>query len=123
MILMIKYIKIGLNKIESQYDPNYITARIIYIDRFENIILDLNRSQFEEQRNGRNFSIEFPIGNIISKLNMNYGDVKKEEPVIFFNGSGHMEIALNQSNAAGLFGFMPHNKLIKNYQTVKISFE
>lgn len=110
-------------KIESPYDPNYIKAQVIYIDRFENIILDINRTQFEESRNGRNFNIELPNGDKISKLSQHYGDVSEAESVAFFNGSGHLEIALNHSNAAGIFGFLPHNVLsFNNYRTLKITF-
>jgi S-adenosylmethionine hydrolase len=38
---------------------NGIEGQIIFIDNFENVIVNITRSYFEEQRKGRNFKIIF----------------------------------------------------------------
>lgn len=109
-------------ELSSIFNPDEIVARVIHIDRFENIILNLRRDEFDEHRQGRKFVIRFPNGDEILKLSDNYSSVKYLEKVAFFNASGLLEIAVNHSNAAGLFGFKPHNDVLKSYKNITIKF-
>jgi len=106
----------------SIFNPNEIVARVLHIDRFENIILNLNQEEFDEHRKDRKFVIRFPNGDEIQHISKNYNDVKYLDKVAFFNASNLLEIAVNHSNAAGLFGFKPHNDMLHSYKNITIKF-
>lgn len=112
---------------------NWLEGQIIFIDNFENVIINITREEFEEQRKGRSFKIVFKRDEIIDKICETYADVPESEKLALFNSAGYLEIAINKGNAAGLFGLQGYteninmqsqylqNKLL--YQTVKIFFE
>ncbi|MCX8020217.1 MAG: SAM-dependent chlorinase/fluorinase [Chitinophagaceae bacterium] len=108
-------------------EPHYIEGQIIFIDRFENVIVNITKEQFEQQRKGRNFKIVFTRGETINKISENYSDVPEGEKLAFFNSAGYLEIAINKGNAAGLFGLKSFSERIRegqlSYRTVKIYFE
>ena len=90
--------------------------------------LVITRKQFEEQRKGRAFKIVFKRDEVIDKLSNNYSDVPKSDKLAFFNSAGYLEIAINNGNAAGLFGLQgfSENQTLNNkifYQTVRIHFQ
>ena len=111
-----------------------IEGQIIFIDNFENVIVNITRDEFEKQRKGRNFRIEFKRDEIIDKINESYADVEEGKKLALFNSAGYLEIAINKGNAAGLFGlksfaakptsqvsnFLQHQLF---YKTVRIYFE
>lgn len=111
---------------------NYIEGQIIFIDNFENVIINITKDEFEEQRKGRSFQIVFKRDEIIDRICETYADVPESEKLALFNSAGYLEIAINKGNAAGLFGLQGYsehiniqsqylqNKLL--YQTVKIYF-
>jgi S-adenosylmethionine hydrolase len=110
---------------------NGIEGQIIFIDNFENVIVNITRSYFEEQRRGRNFKIIFKRDEKIDQISETYADVHEGEKLALFNSAGYLEIAINKGNAAGLFGLKGfserqqasgmQNQLF--YQTVRIFFE
>jgi S-adenosyl-L-methionine hydrolase (adenosine-forming) len=108
-----------------------IEGQIIFIDNFENVIINITREEFEEQRSGRGFRIEFRRNEHIERLSETYADVPEGEKLALFNSSGYLEISINKGNAAGLlFGLhgykeQPNNAYLQNrlfYETVKIYF-
>lgn len=112
--------------------PNSIEGQIIFIDNFENVIVNITRQQFEEQRNNRSFRIETRRNDHIEAISETYADVPEGEKLALFNSAGYLEIAINKGNAAGLlFGLMgykeePSNPYLQNrlfYNVVKIYFE
>jgi S-adenosylmethionine hydrolase len=118
--------------LRSTIGTNWIEGQIIFIDQFENVVVNITREEFEEHRKGRDFKIEFMRGEIISSLSENYASVSPGEKLAWFNASGLLEIAINKGNMAGLFGLYSyaseaaqgasmHNKYF--YQTVRIYFE
>jgi S-adenosylmethionine hydrolase len=118
--------------LRSTIGTNWIEGQIIFIDHFENVVVNITRQEFEEHRKGRDFKIEFMRGEIISSLSGNYASVLPGEKLAWFNASGLLEIAINKGNMAGLFGLYSyaseaaqsaamHNKYF--YQTVRIYFE
>ncbi len=118
--------------LRSTIGTNWIEGQIIFIDNFENVIVNITREEFEEHRKDRSFKIEFMRGEIISILSENYASVMPGEKLAWFNASGLLEIAVNKGNMAGLFGLYSyaseaaqgaamHNKYF--YQTVRIYFE
>ena len=118
--------------LRSTIGTNWIEGQIIFIDHFENVVVNITREEFEEHRKGRDFKIEFMRGEIINSLSENYASVSPGEKLAWFNASGLLEIAINKGNMAGLFGLYSyaseaaqsaamHNKYF--YQTVRIYFE
>lgn len=114
---------------------NWIEGQIIFIDHFENVIVNIRREDFENQRNGRSFTIVFKRDEIIDRISDSYADVPEGEKLALFNSAGYLEIAINQGNAAGLFGLQGYSEMqqqniqqpfVNNlllYQTVKVYFE
>jgi S-adenosylmethionine hydrolase len=108
-------------------DNNVIESQIIFIDSFENVIVNITREQFEEQRQGRKFRIAFKRDEIIDRISETYADVLEGEKLALFNSAGYLEIAINKGNAAGLFGLKGFSEKMResqlSYQTVKIYFD
>jgi S-adenosylmethionine hydrolase len=63
-------------ELSSIFNPNDIVARVLHIDRFENIILNLRKEEFEAHQKNRKFVIQFPNGDEINTISQHYNDVK-----------------------------------------------
>lgn len=121
------------NPLRPTSGDNWMEGQIIFIDHFENVIVNITQEQFEQQRKGRRFKIVFKRDEIIERISGSYADVPQGEKLVLFNSAGYMEIAINKGNAAGLFGLKGYNEqnqqvssLMQNrlfYQTVKVYFE
>ncbi len=121
------------NHLRPTLGEDWIEGQIIFIDNFENVIVNITKEQFEEQRKGRRFKIVFKRDEIIERISGSYADVPQGEKLVLFNSAGYMEIAINKGNAAGLFGLKGYNEssqqdnsMVQNrlfYQTVKVYFE
>jgi len=131
---------IAITDIEEKYPfrstvgADWIDSQIIFIDKFENVVINLTRNEFEEHRKGRKFRIVLPARNDdgIVRISENYASVEQGERLAWFNSAGYLELAVNKGNLAGLFGLkhytggtnlneLPSNKLM--YERVKIFFE
>lgn len=118
------------NHLRPLLGENWIEGQIIFIDNFENVIVNITREEFEEQRRGRGFKIVFKRDEIIDRISETYADVSEGEKLALFNSGNYLEIAINKGNAAGLFGlhgFMEQsqNTYLQNrlyYQTVRVYF-
>ena len=108
-------------------DNNSIEGQIIFIDSFENVIVNITHEQFEEQRKGRSFRIVFTRNEMIDRISESYADVPEGEKLALFNSAGYLEIAINKGNAAGLFGLKGFSEKTRqgqlSYQTIKVYFE
>jgi S-adenosyl-L-methionine hydrolase (adenosine-forming) len=121
------------NHLRPLLDNNWIEGQIIFIDNFENVIVNITRDQFEEQRKGRSFRIVFKRDEVIDKVSETYADVNEGEKLALFNSAGYLEIAINKGNAAGLFGLKGFSEKTSQvagimqhqlfYQTVRVYFE
>lgn len=107
-------------------DNSGIEGQIIFIDSFENVIVNITREQFEEHRKGRPFTIVFKRDEVIDKISETYADVPEGEKLALFNSAGYLEIAINKGNAAGLFGLKGYSEKLRqaqlSYQTVRVYF-
>jgi S-adenosylmethionine hydrolase len=111
------------------FSENWIEGQIIFIDQFENIVLNITREEFEIHRKGRPFKITFKRDEVIDRISKNYADVPEGEKLALFNSAGYLEIAINKGNAAGLFGLQRYaeqstgqqNSLF--YRSARIYFE
>ena len=105
---------------------DYIEGQIIFIDSFENIVVNIRKELFEEQRNGRSFRIHFRRDETIDRISNSYADVAQASKLALFNSAGYLEIAINKGNAAGLFGLKGYVENSQQsqlaYQTVRIVF-
>jgi S-adenosyl-L-methionine hydrolase (adenosine-forming) len=115
------------NELRPLLGSNYIEGQIIFIDKFENVIVNITRDEFEAQRKGRSFRIVFKRNEIIDRISESYADVAQGEKLAIFNSANYLEIAINKGNAAGLFGLQDFTDQSLQqhlfYQTVKVYFE
>ncbi|MEO7444140.1 MAG: SAM-dependent chlorinase/fluorinase [Ferruginibacter sp.] len=122
------------NALRPLHGPNWMEGQILFIDNFENVVVNIQKDDFQEQRKGRKFIIEFRRDEVITRISESYADVAEGEKLASFNAAGYLEIAINKGNAAGLFGLQGYSeKLIQShlqfmsnqliYQTIKIHFE
>lgn len=98
-----------------------IEGQVIHIDRFENVVVNITKAQFERHCRGRRFRISF-IRDSITKISGSYNDVPVGEKLGMFNSAGFLEIAINQGKASSLLGLKLHNDRQLIYQNVKIYF-
>jgi S-adenosyl-L-methionine hydrolase (adenosine-forming) len=121
----IKYVE--KNDLRPLTSNEYIEGQIIFIDKFENVIVNITRDEFEAQRRGRSFRIVFKRNEIIDRISESYADVPQGEKLALFNSANYLEIAINKGNAAGLFGLQDFtDQSLQHYlfyQTVRIYFE
>ncbi|TMI70555.1 MAG: SAM-dependent chlorinase/fluorinase [Bacteroidetes bacterium] len=113
------------NHLQPLLDNNWIEGQIIFVDNFENVIINITREQFEQQRKGRSFRIVFKRDEVIDRISESYADVPEGEKLALFNSAGYLEIGINKGNAAGLFGLKDFSEQSTQlfYQTVKVFFE
>jgi S-adenosyl-L-methionine hydrolase (adenosine-forming) len=118
------------NPIRPLLGSNWIEGQIIFIDNFENVIVNITREEFEEHRKGRSFKIVFKRDEVIDRISDTYADVSEGEKLALFNSANYLEVAINKGNAAGLFGLQgynekqqPHQSKNLFYQTVRVYFD
>ena len=112
---------------------NWIEGQILFIDNFENVVVNITQKDFEEHRRGRNFKIEVKRQEVIEKISENYASVPEHGKIAWFNSAGYLEIALRNGNMAGLFGLQGYNEQMQRsgvsngnkwfYQTIRVFFE
>lgn len=109
-----------------------IECQILFIDNFENAILNLTKEQFEEHRNGRPFVILISRNEEITTISNHYSSVPEGDCLAWFNSAGYLEIAINKGNVASLFGLQGYHENMNKlgmvtqnkhfYHTIKIFF-
>lgn len=112
---------------------NWIEGQILFIDNFENVVINITKKDFEEHGKGRRFKIMFKRNEVIDKISGNYASVAEHGKIAWFNSAGYLEIALRNGNMAGLFGLQGYNEHMQQsgvsngnkwfYQTIRIFFE
>jgi S-adenosyl-L-methionine hydrolase (adenosine-forming) len=102
--------------------PFGMDCNILYIDRYENVVLNMTKGQFEEIIKNRPFKIKIMRMKDITTISNNYNDVPEGSPLCRFNDAGFLEIALNHAPAASLLGLSPGSGGNLRYQTVRIFF-
>jgi len=128
--------------IRPTFGDDWIDGQIIFIDKFENVVVNISREEFEACRKGRLFAITFGrnyASNQINKISENYSSVSKDEYLACFNSAGLLELSIRGGNMAGLFGlqgFKEENQHVQHildsapggnkrnwfYQTIRIFF-
>jgi S-adenosylmethionine hydrolase len=97
-------------------DADSIRATVIFIDRFENLVLNITEDLFNKVCGNRGFMIEMRrVRQPLNKISQWYNEVEEGEILALFNRDGYLEIALNRSNASGLLG-------VNLYEPIRIIF-
>ncbi|MBS1772987.1 MAG: SAM-dependent chlorinase/fluorinase [Bacteroidetes bacterium] len=134
---IIQSIQGGMNPAQSEYKPcqmsntlthwtaqlvgNTVECHVIHIDRYENVVVNITKEQFESFRQGRNFAINF-VRETITEISNSYANVRKGEMLCRFNSAGYLEIAINQDRAATLLGLKLNKEQHLIYNSIKIVF-
>jgi S-adenosylmethionine hydrolase len=114
--------------------PDWIEGQIIFIDHFENVVVNIRREDFDAQRRGRPFKIVFRRDEVIDRIAETYAEVPEGEKTAIFNAAGYLEVAINKGKAAGLFGLQRFKEQQSQgsgsfmqsrlfYQTVRVYFD
>ena len=104
--------RIGLQPVVQQ---DQIRGSVIYLDHYENVVLNIDRDIFEQTGRQRPFALYFKRHDPLTVLSSTYGDKPIGEPLCLFNSAGLLEIAINMGRAASLLG-------LKVDDTVQIDF-
>ena len=118
---------------QPKYDNNWMEGQIIFIDQFENVVVNIRQEEFETHAKGRPFKIVFTRNETIQVLSRNYGAVPVAAKLAWFNSAGYLEISVRGGNMAGLFGLSKYdeNQMSKQrpndnkwfFQMVRVFFE
>ena len=85
-----------VTRLRPMVDNDSIRGMVVYIDRFGNLITNIEKSLFKEVGKGRDFKIHLRTDkHMIRKISSHYQDVIDGETLALFNTSGYLEIAIN----------------------------
>jgi S-adenosylmethionine hydrolase len=102
-------------------DGDRIRAKVIYVDHYGNLVLNVKRRLFDEVGRGRALRIDLRKGEPITRLHSTYGDVPHGEKVAFFGANGLLQVAVNKAvegvggGAARLFGVRENDPVIIDF--------
>lgn len=88
-----------LNSISTK---SQIQGTIVHIDRYENLVLNITKKQYEIISNNRPFRLFYKRHSYLDKLSNHYGEVPLGEPLCFFNQAGYLQLSVNCGKAASL---------------------
>ena len=95
--------------------PTRIQGNVIYIDNYENVVINISKSLFEKVGNNRSFSIYFKRHDPIQKIHQLYSDVSIGDTLCLFNASDFLEIAVNKGRASSLLGLNIEDTIIVDF--------
>lgn len=90
--------------LQAVISPSQIRGSVIHIDKYENVILNINKALFEKIRKKRSFALYFKRHEPIKKLSKYYYEVPIGETLCLFNSANYLEIAINMGKASSLLG-------------------
>ena len=95
-----------------------VEARVIYIDRFGNLITNINRDSLESvQIDERSRKLSITVANCrLKEISRSYSAVKEGELVALFGSAGYLEIAVNKANAKEVLN-------VKNGDSVTVTYQ
>lgn len=104
-----------------QIQEHVVICHIRYTDRYNNIVVNFTRHDFDTHIGNRSFSILTFKGERITSVSTHYSDVPVGTPLCRFNSAGYMELAVNHGDATACWGIDPNDKSSHDYQIVRIS--
>lgn len=81
-----------------------IRGTVIHVDKFENVVVNIDRALFEQVRKERDFALYFKRHEPITTLSRFYCDTPIGEVLCLFNSSGFLEISIHMGKAASMLG-------------------
>lgn len=102
--------------LQATYTENTIKAAVLFIDAYQNIILNVDKALFEKVGKQRAFNIVYNRGDFIDKLYQHYGEIASYEKCCIFNAAGYLQISMNQGNAADMFGLDESSVLLIEFR-------
>lgn len=106
---------------QPKMDDNSAECHVVHIDRYENVVLNITREQFEHVGKGRPFRILF-MRDELTQISTHFYNVAEGQKLCRFNATGFLEICINRGKAASLFGFKLYREKHFIYNTIKIFF-
>jgi S-adenosylmethionine hydrolase len=106
-----------------QVTPIGVVCHIRYIDRYNNIVVNLTRQDYETLIGNRPFSIRTFKGVNINTISTHYSDVPVGTPLCRFTAAGYLELAVNHGDATAYWGIDPDDKSSHDYHTIRISVQ
>ena len=102
---------------------NSIEVVVIFVDFFENVVLNITKKEFLSFTEGKKFKIIIPgaYKSYITEIKPNYSFGKDSECMAWFNSAGYLELALKNENIAGLFGLNYYENGTRNQYYNKVS--
>ncbi len=89
-----------------------LTAEIIYVDGFGNLITNINRDVINRMK-ARSGKLTIIVGRErLDKISESYADVKEKEVLAIFGSSGYLEISVNHGNAKDVLNLKKGDKLV-----------
>ena len=86
-------------------EKGIIKGRVMYIDSYENVYLNITEKEFREAVGSKPFTINFRRSDFnIDRIVKAYGDVSEAEMCALFSSTGYLEIAMNKGKASSLLG-------------------
>ena len=110
-------LRIQLQPVINKY---MIRGSVIYIDRYENVIVNITREQFEKNRAGREFSVYIKRNDAIREISTHYQDVPVGETLCLFNSNNYLEIAIHAGTAASMLGLSVDETVQIDFFTEKV---
>ena len=101
---------------------NSVECHVLHVDRYGNVVLNLTRKEFEEQKKGRNFSLRIPRQMPITALSESYAELPNGMEFCMFNSAGYLEIGIKNSSASQLLGLKAFVQDQMIYNTITIEF-
>ena len=95
---------------------NTLEGVVMHIDSYDNLITNITKEMFEQERRGRDFTIMVK-GDLytVDEISDSYLDVDVVDLVAIFGTHGYLERALNKAKLASLCGIEPQS-------TIKVVF-
>lgn len=110
-------LRIQLQPVINKY---MIRGSVIYIDHYENVVVNITREQFEKNRAGRDFSVYIKRNDAIREISTHYQDVPVGETLCLFNSNNYLEIAIHAGTAASMLGLSVDETVQIDFFTEKV---
>jgi hypothetical protein len=98
-----------------------LIGEVIYLDRFGNIVTNIEKDLFQQIKAERDFVIYLPRGKEVNKMSKTYSDVADGKVLVLFNSSNLLEVAINradknaESGASTLLGIKEGDQIIIDF--------
>lgn len=96
--------------------PDYIRGTVIYVDGYENVVINIHRELFDRIGQQRPFALFFKRHDPITRLSQDYGDVPVGETLCLFNTADMLEIAIHMGRASSLLSLQVDDTIQVNFQ-------